>query len=115
MQDPRPVYSQLLDQRRSGIARRERLHRMLGYGQLVLAACGLAMILAALVYQAISIFWAVIPVVAVITLAVVHDHLLRLLERRRRAERYFEKALARLDGNWAGTGEAGRSEEPTSE
>ena len=107
MKDPRPVYSQLLDERRADIVRRERRHRMLGYCQLVMAACGVAIILAALVYQAVSIFWAVIPVAAVMTLAVTHDRLLRLLKRRRRSERYFEKALARLDGNWAGTGEAG--------
>src|SRR6185295_12127366 len=36
-----------------------------------------------------------------------HELLLRRLDQRRRAERYFEKALARLDGKWAGTGEAG--------
>jgi hypothetical protein len=29
------------------------------------------------------------------------------LERRRRAQRFFERALARLDGKWAGTGEPG--------
>src|SRR5436190_5997379 len=107
MQDPRPVYAQLLEQRRADIARRELRHRMLGYCQLVMAACGVAIVAASLLYQALSILWAVVPVVAVITLAVIHDHLLRLLERRRRAERYFEKALARLDGNWTGTGEAG--------
>ena len=38
---------------------------------------------------------------------VVHEKLLKELERRRRAARFYEKALARLDGNWAGTGEPG--------
>jgi hypothetical protein len=38
---------------------------------------------------------------------VIHDHLLRVIERRRRAQRFFERALARLDGKWAGTGEPG--------
>ena len=107
MQDPRLVYSQLLNERRADIVRRERRHRMLGYGQVVMAACAVVVILAALVYQVVSILWASIPVATVVTLAVTHDHLLRLMERRRRAERYFAKGLARLDGNWAGAGEAG--------
>ena len=37
----------------------------------------------------------------------IHEKLLKELERRRRAARFYEKALARLDGNWAGTGEPG--------
>jgi hypothetical protein len=36
-----------------------------------------------------------------------HERVLRHQERLKRAERYFEKALARLDGNWPGTGEPG--------
>src|SRR5262249_4638431 len=40
-------------------------------------------------------------------LIVIHEKLLKVLDRRRRAARYFEKAIARLDGNWQGTGEPG--------
>ena len=65
------------------------------------------MVAIALLYQAISIVWALLPAALFVALAVLHEHVLRLLDRRRRAERYFEKALARLDGKWAGTGETG--------
>jgi hypothetical protein len=105
-QDPRQVYSQLLQDRRDEIARREGRHRMLGYGKVAAAACGLGMLWIALLHV-ISIFWALLPAALLAALAVFHEHLLRLLERRRRAERYFERALARLDGKWAGTGEGG--------
>jgi MutS domain V len=40
-------------------------------------------------------------------LTVIHDRLLKKLERQRRAATFFEKALARLDDRWAGTGETG--------
>ena len=40
-------------------------------------------------------------------LAVRHERVLRVLERRRRAARFFERGLERLDGRWAGTGETG--------
>ena len=48
-----------------------------------------------------------IPVAVFAALLVIHDHLLRMLERRRSAERFFEGALARLDGKWGGIGEPG--------
>jgi hypothetical protein len=104
--DPRQVYSQLLQDRRDEIARREGWHRMLGYGKVAAAACGVGTLWIALVHV-ISIFWVLLPAALLAALAVFHEHLLRLLERRRRAERYFERALARLDGKWAGTGETG--------
>src|SRR2546430_10995619 len=95
MKDPRPVYSQLLDERRADIVRRERRHRMLGYCQLVMAACGVAIILAALVYQAVSIFWAVVPVAAVMTLARTFHPLLRVLKPGGGSDRDFRKSPPR--------------------
>lgn len=105
-EDPRQVYSRLLEERRAEIARRERRHWILGYLKVAAAvAVGVALWMA--LVHVISVFWALVPAAVLTALSVFHEHLLRLLERRRRAERYFEKALARLDGNWAGTGETG--------
>jgi hypothetical protein len=106
-QDPRRVYSQLLEERRADIARRERRHRMLGYGRLAAAVCALVVVWLALAGHALSVAWVSLPAALFAFLVVIHDHLLRVLERRRRAQRYFRKALARLDGKWAGTGEPG--------
>src|SRR5205085_415056 len=57
--------------------------------------------------NAVSILWVLIPLIAFIALIVVHETLLRVWERRKRAARYFQKGLARLDGTWIGTGESG--------
>jgi hypothetical protein len=38
---------------------------------------------------------------------VAHERLLRLLERQRRAQRFFNRGLARLRGDWPGHGETG--------
>ena len=105
--DPRTLYTQRLAERRAGIARQEQHHRMLGRGKLAMAACGIALVWLALAQDAFSILWVLVPVAAFALLVVIHERLLKELERRRRAARFFEKALARLDGNWAGTGEAG--------
>jgi hypothetical protein len=61
----------------------------------------------ALFQGSVSVMWAAIPLVVFVTLAVRHERVLRVLERRRRAARFFERGLARLDGRWAGTGESG--------
>src|SRR5258707_7829214 len=105
--DPRTLYKKRLDERRAAIAHLEKRHRMLGHGKLAMAACGVALVWLALAQGAFSILWVLIPIAGFAVMVVVHEKLLKELERRRRAARFFEKALARLDGNWAGTGEPG--------
>jgi hypothetical protein len=104
--DPRLIYSRLLDERRADIARSERRHRSLGYGRLAAVIVAVVLLWLALAGH-LSILWITVPIAVFALLVVIHDHLLRLLERRRRAQRFFERALARLDGKWAGTGEPG--------
>lgn len=105
--DPRSVYLDLLENRRTDIALREQRHRKLGYLRLVVVAAAVAIVWAALATHQFSIAWVIAPIVLFAVLLVVHDRLLQDLERRRRSVRYFDKALARLDGKWAGTGETG--------
>jgi hypothetical protein len=106
-QDPHSTYTQLLEERRKAIAMREKQHQLFGYFRLAAVVAGVAMVWMALAQQSFSILWASIPLAVFIGLIVLHEHLLRRLDRHRRAVRYFERALARLDGNWPGTGETG--------
>ena len=105
--DPAAIYSQRLAERRADTAARERLHRILSYWRLAAAAAGVAIVCFALASRAVYILWAILPLAIFISLAVLHERLLRDLERRRRAARFFERGLARLEGNWPGTGETG--------
>jgi hypothetical protein len=105
--DPRTLYAERLAERRASIAQQEARHRRLGHGKLAMAALGVALVWLALAQGAFSILWVLIPIAGFVALVVTHEKLLTGLERRRRAARFFEKALARLDGNWAGTGEPG--------
>ena len=107
MTDPRQAYTALLSERRADILFRERRHASLGYGRLAAVASAAAILWLALVSRALSIAWVLAPVAVFAALVVIHDRLLRRLDRVRRAVRYFEKALARLDGAWEGTGESG--------
>jgi hypothetical protein len=105
--DPRPVYSQLLEQRRAEIGLRERRHQWLAYARLAAVAGGLAVVWFALAWNTFSILWALVPGAVFVALIVIHERLLKAMERRRRAQRYFERGMARLDGKWIGTGETG--------
>ena len=105
--DPRTVYTEHLADRRAGIAHHQQRHRRLGYGKLGMAVCGVALVWLALAQGTFSILWVLVPIAGFVALVVIHEKLIKELERRKRAARFFEKALARLDGNWAGTGEAG--------
>lgn len=107
MDDPRSIYSARLQARRADLALHERRHRALGYFQLAVAACGLAGVWLALVNRAFSVLWVLLPAAVFLALILIHERLLQVAELRRRAVHYFERALARLDGNWAGSGETG--------
>ena len=105
--DARSLYTERLAERRAHIEALERRHRALGHGKLAMAAAGVALVWLALAHDAVSILWVLVPIAGFTTLIVVHERLLTERERRRRAARYYEKALARLDGEWPGTGEPG--------
>jgi hypothetical protein len=66
----------------------------------------LAAILPAL-HHAFSIAWEAVPAAAFVTLSFSHDWLVRISSILRRAVRYFERGLLRLDGKWSGAGDPG--------
>ncbi len=106
-EDPRITYTQLLAARRADIAALERRHRLLGYVRLAIVGAAAVMVWLSLSTGTLSIAWLLVPIAVFLGTVVRGEQLQRAMERRRRAERYFEKGLARLDGQWAGTGEPG--------
>ncbi len=112
--DPRSTYRQLLAERRAEIAVLETRHRRLGNAKIAVALAAAALVWLSLSRGGASILWVLVPIAGFVTLVVIHEKLLAVLERRRRAARFFEKGLARLDGDWAGGGESGeRYNDPT--
>jgi hypothetical protein len=107
MAEPHLTYTRLLEERRARTAAIERRHRLMGYGKLATVLCGGAVVWLALVERVFSIVWLLAPMAAFGALVVLHDRLLAERERARRAARFFENALARLEGRWAGRGDSG--------
>ena len=105
--DPREEYTCRLDARRTAMARREKQHRILGYFRLLVLFAGAAIAFAALDRGALSGWWLFVPVAIFSWLG---GRLQRVETERSalsRAVTFYERALARLGGHWAGTGETG--------
>jgi hypothetical protein len=105
--DPRETYLHLIHERQAEVAAMELRHRNLGYVRLGIVAAALVVVWIALASRAISIAWVLVPAAVFAGLLAVHDRLLRTTELRRRAVTYFERALARLEDRWPGSGETG--------
>src|SRR4051812_9327164 len=105
--DPRSIYLDLLANRRASIAVLEGRHRSFGYAKLAVAFIGVLLVWFALTHGAAAILWVLVPIVAFVFLVVLHDRLLKTMERLRRAMQFFDNVIARLDGKWSGKGETG--------
>jgi hypothetical protein len=51
--------------------------------------------------------WMVLPVIAFAVLVVVHDRVLMSRDRARRAVKFYDRGIARLEDRWTGTGATG--------
>lgn len=107
MTDPISSYTELLAARRAEIGQLQDRQRVLGYWRLLIVAAAALIVWLALSAGRISIVWIAAPLAAFIALMVAHDRLQRRLDHRRRAERYFRRALSRLEGKWIGDGTPG--------
>lgn len=104
---PRQEYSGRLEQRRKTLASYEAKH--LRIGQLRLAIFAAAALIAWSAYQnpAVSWWWLLAPLVVFLLVLSYHQRVMRRMECAQRAVTFYQRALDRLDGKWAGQGEAG--------
>lgn len=106
--DPALLYAALLAERQRHAQQLDRQNARFAYGRLGIFVAAAAVIWLALA-QGFSILWVLLPVGAFVALMMAHERLLRELEKRRRAVAYFERGIARLNGEWQGRGETGAS------
>jgi hypothetical protein len=100
------VYRRLLVENRVRVERERRRHLGLGYGKLADFLLG---VIAAgvLVHTRGPFSLLLIPLAIFIVLIVVHDRVLRRLGRYERVTDFYARGLARIEDQWAGTGETG--------
>src|SRR6185312_15943398 len=104
---PRIEYSIRLEALRGDESRFERRHRALGIATLFSGIATLILGILALWSRSASIIWPVVAVIGIVLFAVLNERAIRGRQRCRRAITFHERALARLDDRWMGTGETG--------
>jgi len=103
MSDPITEYGSRLRDRRERTARLRKREDLLSNLRLAFAAVALAIALT----PGVAWAWLAIPVLAFAALVVKHEKTVRRRELSVRAERFYERGIARLTDEWPGTGVAG--------
>lgn len=85
----------------------ERRHRHIGNARVWtgLAAVGIAAV--SIGGQWITPWWLVVPAVVFFALAILHSRVERSLDAATRAVAYYDRAVARVENRWAGSGQQG--------
>ena len=105
--DPPSAYTGRLQARRAAVARHDQRHRTIGNLRLLVFLSAAVLAWLAWGRGLLSPFWLGLPVVVFVCLIVVHERALRARRVAQRAVAHYERALARLHGQWAGHGETG--------
>jgi len=107
VRNPRAEYQTRLDHWRTEHSQQELLHRRLGNARLASGVLLIAVGAIALGAERISPWWLLVPIIALAVLVVIHDRVDRMLRTSARGIAYYERAVARLENRWIGTGSQG--------
>jgi hypothetical protein len=105
--DPRSEYASRLDRWKQAWEQHQKTFIRLGNVRLAIAIAAAVMAWAAYVAGMFSGWWLLAPLVLFIAVVVYHEGIARRQQFAQRAIVYYERALARLSGNWAGAGSPG--------
>lgn len=105
--NPREEYNRRLEQRRAHLARQEQAHLRMGQARLAIFVVAAAVAWTSFYRGDISGWWLLAPLAAFLGALCYHQRIMRRMECARRAVNFYERALDRLDGKWAGRGECG--------
>lgn len=105
--NPREEYNRRLGLRRDTFAQHQRNHVRIGQIRLTIFALAAVFAWDSFYRGAISAWWLLAPLGFFVGAIAYHQRLMRRMECARRAVNFYERAVDRLDGKWAGHGESG--------
>src|SRR6476469_7224213 len=100
-------YSVRLSRWRDDHARQTSLYQRLGNARLATGVVGAAIATAALGGEWISAWWLLLPLAVFVSLAILHARVDAALAAATRGIAFYERALARVENRWAGSGRQG--------
>src|SRR3569833_1287761 len=105
---PQELYNRRLEQLRTSQALDERGEKRLGFAKLAIAFATVAAAIVLLYYS--RLLWLLpLPGGAFLYFAVAHERHLQAIRERGRCIIFYERAIARITGKWAGSGESGEA------
>jgi hypothetical protein len=104
---PAEEYARRLETRRAAAGELDAAERRLSNYRLAAVLGGLLVAWLAFGARAVSPWWLALPVGAFVLFVLQHDRAIHAAKRARRAVRFYEEGLARLEHRWAGKGNAG--------
>lgn len=110
--DPRAEYASRLETRKAKVEDLCGLDARISNARLATFVGGVAIVAASVYSSALPIFLVAIPIMFFVVLVVLHDRSLRAKGINEDAVRYYERALARIEDRWHGTGEQGANLAP---
>jgi len=88
-------------------SRHQQSYRKLGNARLITGLAGVAIAAVSLGGERISLWWLLLPLIAFVTLAILHARVDRALAAAARGMVFYERALARVENRWVGSGRQG--------
>jgi hypothetical protein len=105
--DPRAEYARRIGIHQQIISRTESAHRKIGNAKFATVAAFVAVAFLSLAKHSFSAYWLFAPVAIYAALAILHERVLRSRNRAESVTTFYRRGIARIDDNWAGTGEGG--------
>ena len=107
MLDPRLEYSNKLDSHLNTLSAKDHLHQNIGNAKLVVVVAGFLFAYLSFSWNLFRPFWLLVFIAVYLTLAILHELVLRAKGRAATAADYYRKGIARIEDRWAGTGQSG--------
>jgi hypothetical protein len=105
--EPKAEYTRRLEKYLKVMAEKDRMHLRVGYAKLAVIAAGLVLVWAVLAKHFVTVYWLLAPLAAYLLLTIWHGRVLGAKERANTAAEFYRKGIARIEDNWAGTGQTG--------
>jgi MutS domain V len=105
--EPKAEYTKRLEKYRNAISHKDRLHLRVGYVKLAVMATGLGLAWAVLARHLVTAYWLLAPLTAYCLLTIWHGRVLQAKRRAETAAEFYHKGIARIEDNWAGSGQTG--------